>query len=154
MLHHVHVFINIRQNAVLSWQFFWLHLYRLTASSKGHYCNEGRISRSIGTNSVQWILIQIYSKWTGLPQNNLWGIHLHMGYTYLTNLVHPKKLHRSLGTDLPYIPRWVIVMRQIFKRSIILKVLLRPPHGVPVDILAFSNKILFTEEPTDTLVTK
>ena len=24
---------------------------------------------------------------------------------------------------------------------------LRPPHGVPVDILAFSNKILFTEEP-------
>ena len=32
----------------------------------------------------------------------LWGIHLQMGYTYLTNLAPPKKLHRSLGTDLPY----------------------------------------------------
>ena len=41
----------------------------LTASSTGHYCNERRISRSIGPNSVQWILLQIYSKWTGLPQN-------------------------------------------------------------------------------------
>ncbi len=41
---------------------------RLTTSSTGHYCNKGRISRSIGTNSVQWILINIYSKWTGLPQ--------------------------------------------------------------------------------------
>ncbi len=35
----------------------------LTAPSTGHYCNEGRISRSIGTNSVQCILIQMYSKW-------------------------------------------------------------------------------------------
>ncbi len=26
---------------------------------------------------------------------------------------------------------------------------LRPPHGVPVDILAFSNKILFTGKPTN-----
>ena len=50
--------------------------YRLTASSTGHYCNEGRISRSIGTNSVQWT-----------------------GYTYLTDLAPPKKLHRLLGTD-------------------------------------------------------
>ena len=31
-----------------------------------------------------------------------------MGYTYMTDLAPPKKLHRSLGTDLPYIPRWVI----------------------------------------------
>ena len=30
-----------------------------------------------------------------------------MGYTYLTDLVHPKKVHRLLGTDLPYIPRRV-----------------------------------------------
>ncbi len=29
----------------------------LTAPSTGHNCNEGRISRSIGTNSVQWIHI-------------------------------------------------------------------------------------------------
>ncbi len=35
-------------------------------------------------------------------------IHLHMSYTYLTDLAHHKKLHRSRGTDFPYIPRWVI----------------------------------------------
>ena len=33
------------------------------------------------------------------------------------------------------------------KIRIILGGLLRPPYGVPVDILAFSHKILFTEEP-------
>ncbi len=44
-----------------------------------------------------------------LFEYNLGGIHLHMGYTYLTDLAPPKKLHRSLGTDLPYIPQWVII---------------------------------------------
>ena len=33
-----------------------------------------------------------------------------MGYTYLTDLAHPKKLDRLLGTDLPYIPRRVIMV--------------------------------------------
>ena len=28
-----------------------------------------------------------------------------MGYTYLTDLAPPKKLHRLLGADLPYIGR-------------------------------------------------
>ena len=32
---------------------------RLATSSTGHYCNEKRIPRSIGTNSVQLILINI-----------------------------------------------------------------------------------------------
>ena len=32
-----------------------------------------------------------------------------MGYTYLTDLAHPKKLHRWLETDLPYIP-WRVVL--------------------------------------------
>ncbi len=76
----------------------------LTASSTGHYCNKGRISRSIGTNFVQWILINIYSKWTGLPQN-----------MYLTDLAHHKKLHISRGIDLPYIPRWVTTLSIVCK---------------------------------------
>ncbi len=44
---------------------------RLTVPSTGCYCNDRRISRSIGTNSVQYtcILIQMYSKWIDLPQN-------------------------------------------------------------------------------------
>ncbi len=39
-----------------------------TASSTGHYCNEGGIPRSIGTNSAQLILIHIYSKWISLSE--------------------------------------------------------------------------------------
>ncbi len=49
---------------------------RLTAPSTGHYCNEGRISRSIGTNSVQCILIQMYSKWISIGKTLSYGLHL------------------------------------------------------------------------------
>ncbi len=48
--------------------------HRLPASSTGRYCNNGRITRSIGTNSV---LIHIYLKWIGLAQkktNNFLGV--------------------------------------------------------------------------------
>ena len=58
------------------------HVHGLKAPCTRHYYNEGRFSRSIGTNFVQWILIQIY--------------------TYWTDFAHLKKLHRSLGTDVPY----------------------------------------------------
>ena len=51
-----------------------------------------------------------------LFEYNLWGIHLHMGYTYLTDLAHPIKLDRLLGTDLPYIPRWVISVEPIYRQ--------------------------------------
>ena len=40
---------------------------RLTTPSTAHICDKGRISRSIGTNSVQWIHTNNDSTWTDLP---------------------------------------------------------------------------------------
>ena len=49
--------ISLLERSIYVWHSPHKELW-LTASSTGHICNEGRISRSIGTNSVQWIHIK------------------------------------------------------------------------------------------------
>ena len=39
---------------------------------------------------------------------HLLGKHFHMSYSCLVKFVHHKKVHRSAGMHLPYIPRRVI----------------------------------------------
>ena len=70
---------------------------------------------------------------SGTPPENLKSLSLLTFRNYSLEgdlIVDIKRFHAKIGVICP----------------------LRPPHGVPVDILAFSNKKLFTEEPTNILI--